>query len=421
MKFKFKDKALHSFLYLISGNGITQLIPLFVTPLLARLYSPENYGLVAYYYSLLIIITACAPITGAYGIFSSRSMLEVRQTIWANLFFAGGFSILVLIVFFTYDIISGFSLRDSKLGMWYYSLPLAVFVNLAMQIFLYWLNRKGEFKKMTFLKVLTAAVTAAFQIFFAYTIGRNYGLIAGFFVGLMVAFIPLLYLVIKHKNLSISHPMISTFPGVLKENRNFLRYGYPSNLINVVINQMPALYFKTFFAPGELGFLNMAKRLIEVPLGAVSGALNEVYKNLLTVKFQKREDLYRYMKTSFHRFLLVSLPVFIALYFFIDPLINIYLGNKWMPSVEYSRYFIVFIFFQFMSSPFSFVFILKKKLQHSLIINLLLLLGISMSFGISYFYDFSPRMTLASFVVVYSLFYLLTLFVSFRLSKVQIA
>ena len=97
------------------------------------------------------------------------------------------------------------------------------------------------------------------------------------------------------------------------------------------------------------------------------------------------------MKVSFLRFLLISAPIFIILFLQWKPIINIYLGPRWSQSVEYSRYYIIFIFFQFLSSPFSFIFILKKKLQTSLLINLLLLISITISFAISYFAGFSPQ------------------------------
>jgi O-antigen/teichoic acid export membrane protein len=56
-RFKGRSEYTKNILTLITGTGVAQLIPVAVSPIITRLYSPEDFGLIALYQSLVAIIS----------------------------------------------------------------------------------------------------------------------------------------------------------------------------------------------------------------------------------------------------------------------------------------------------------------------------------------------------------------------------
>ena len=59
-----KSEFSRNVMTLLTGSVIAQFIPLLLTPILSRLFSPEEFGLFAFYISIITLFSAIA--TGRY-------------------------------------------------------------------------------------------------------------------------------------------------------------------------------------------------------------------------------------------------------------------------------------------------------------------------------------------------------------------
>ena len=58
------NNFLRSILVLMTGTAMSQLIPIIASPLLTRIFSPENFGSFAFYLSIITIVSTV--VTGKY-------------------------------------------------------------------------------------------------------------------------------------------------------------------------------------------------------------------------------------------------------------------------------------------------------------------------------------------------------------------
>ena len=51
---KYQSKFFKNFLILFKGSFLAQLIPLFFSPIIARIYTPEQFGILALFVSIVL-------------------------------------------------------------------------------------------------------------------------------------------------------------------------------------------------------------------------------------------------------------------------------------------------------------------------------------------------------------------------------
>ena len=114
---------------LFSGTAIAQAIPIAVSPILTRLYSPDDFGLLAIYSACIMVLSVIATAR-----FELAIALPDKVTDAANLFILTlkvctliSLLLLIPIVLFADDIAS--SLGHEKLTPWLYLLPLSIIEN----------------------------------------------------------------------------------------------------------------------------------------------------------------------------------------------------------------------------------------------------------------------------------------------------
>ena len=130
------------------GSGASHLIPLIFTPILTRLYSPSDYGVFAFFLSLLSVASIIS--TGRYhlAILLPKEQDEADTLKSISLILSFTFSILLFLVIYICSHISYFDeifIRSKNL---IFLLPLGALFFSFFDITNYVLNREKEYNKM---------------------------------------------------------------------------------------------------------------------------------------------------------------------------------------------------------------------------------------------------------------------------------
>lgn len=80
IKFKPKSEFSRNVLTLMTGTTITQAIPIAISPILTRIYTPEDFGIFALYMSVVSIVSVVA--TGCYEL---AIMLPKKDEVWCQI------------------------------------------------------------------------------------------------------------------------------------------------------------------------------------------------------------------------------------------------------------------------------------------------------------------------------------------------
>ena len=102
MKFNFKTllsngEFTRNVITLVKGTTIAQAIPILISPILTRIYSPSEFGILAIYISLLSILSVIS--TGKYelAIMLPDDEEEAIQLIWLSFFMSVISSVIIFL------------------------------------------------------------------------------------------------------------------------------------------------------------------------------------------------------------------------------------------------------------------------------------------------------------------------------------
>ncbi|NJL24166.1 MAG: oligosaccharide flippase family protein [Calothrix sp. SM1_5_4] len=142
---------------------------------------------------------------------------------------------------------------------------------------------------------------------------------------------------------------------LLKKYRDFpLKNGF-SSLLQTLTAQVPPILFSAFYSINDLGYYNLAQRIIDTPNTVVASSLGTVYYRRL-LNASKGEMLRIYLRTIRWMALLLLIPVGIVLAFSGDFLRFIF-GPEWQDAHIYLLLLTPLMFFRliYLSGQFSFM------------------------------------------------------------------
>ena len=141
-KLKPKSEFNKNVITLMTGTTIAQAIPIAISPILTRLYTPQDFGVFAFFLAITAIFGSIANARYELAI-----MLPKKDEDAINIFALGfiistiiSFLILVLVVLFNEYFVK--LLGKKEIGIWFYFLPITVFLSGLWNNLNYFNNRK---------------------------------------------------------------------------------------------------------------------------------------------------------------------------------------------------------------------------------------------------------------------------------------
>lgn len=396
-------------LTLMTGTTIGQIIPVLLSPIITRLYSPEDYGMFAVFLSITAILSVIS--TGRFEfaiVVTDNDEKALNLTALSILisFLLSVFSFL-LILFFNGQITIWLS--QPSLSHYLYFVPLALFLNGIYQTLAQLLNREKEYKTLSAGKILQPVSSGITQVSFGYfNVGS--GLIFGNLIGIFVASLTLLtkaFLKFKNKLFSFT---ASDLKQTATEYKDLPKFSVLGSLLNSLSFNIVSVVLTSLFSSTVVGFYALIFRVLSSPANMIGTAVGQVYLEQASSEKRKNgNSLTTFIYTS-KRLFIIGIPIFILLFLFIEDIFGIVFGEQWKPAGEYARILLPLFFVRFISTTLSGTLNVYEKWRTSLIIHLSLLSATIFTFLVSYFYHFSFSQYLyfyaALMCVLYIIFYI---------------
>ena len=337
----------------MTGTTIAQAIPIAISPILTRLYSPEDFGVFALYMSVASIFSVI--VTGRY---ESAIMLPKKESDAINLVVLSiiitcCISFIVFIIICNFNIEITNMLGNQELSNWLYFVPLTIFLTGLYQSFNNWNNRKRQYHKISVSRVVQSSSSATTNIGIGYGGFGSGGLILSSIVGQIFG---TLYLVKKSFDrqdfLSVHLNKIKII-ALAKKYKNFPLFNTQHALINIVFSQMPILFISKFFDSAILGFYSLSLRVVQTPISVLGNAMGVVlYEKIAKL----RNTNQKYMK-QVYRFLKVQIIFATILFsgvFILSNYMDQIFGSNWAEVGFYIKLLIPWLFMVFIISPLAF-------------------------------------------------------------------
>ncbi|MGI6555348.1 MAG: lipopolysaccharide biosynthesis protein [Bacillota bacterium] len=362
-------------LTLMTGTTFSQALLVLVAPILTRIYSPENFGVYALYTSILSIIAVMSCLRYEHAIVLPEKEKDAANILFISLVICFCMTIITLLIILFFGKTIADILGSPELAHWLWLMPISLLAVGLFQILNYWSTRRKQFKRLAVRQITrsTATVISQLGIGIYFPPVNAGGLIGGDLLGQVVATSRLAWQIKKEEGRQILNSIQwNTCKQLLSIYKKFPLYSSWASLINTLSAMLPALLLGYFFTPPIVGYFALAHRVLAMPMGIVGSSLGQVFFPEAAIK-HRQGNLSEITFKIFEQ--LVSLcMVPIGLLTIISPeLFGIIFGSNWVIAGEYVRWLSLWIFFQFISSPLSTVYIVLEKQQGLLVFNIFLL------------------------------------------------
>lgn len=343
---------------LLSGTVLSQLLAIATTPIISRLYTPEQMGLYTLFTSVAAMFVAIAGLRYDLAIVLPKSHGNARLLRNTVTVIIAVFSVIVTILLIPFGRLVANWLGNPTLAPWLVFVGIAVFTLAQVNSFSYWFTRTLEYKAISINKVEMSGSIAALQIFLSLVhLGGVAGLIVGHIGGQTIAAGTLMY---KGRRMAAgeSEPTVSRRQLLGRYKKMPLING-PNALVDAVRLNGIMMMVGAFYSASSVGQFGQAWRLMQAPVSLVTGAVSQVfYQKFATIKPGQMTGL---VKTSVKFSLMFAiLPFFILL--FISPwLFPWFLGTQWEESGMIAQALVPWLFLNVATSPISTMFLAADR------------------------------------------------------------
>jgi O-antigen/teichoic acid export membrane protein len=399
---------------LMTGTGLAQLIPLAATPILSRLYPPEQFGVLALFVSVVSSLSVLA--TGRYEFAITLPRKDVDATNIAALSITINF--IVSVALFAFACILGKpiskALGNESMAIWLYLVPVAVFLNGIYSNLKYWSNRHKLYFLMAHRQVLQSGGTSAVQFGLGLLRAGAGGLVIGSVAGQALATGMMASMVRRHCPQFWRGIDRRKMLALAKRYRSCPQYLVPAHTLGAVSVQLPTIFINAAFGLAASGFFMLAERVIGMPLALVSGSIGDVFRQEINEAFLAGKRCRKIFISTFKKLVAVATPPFLVLLFFAPSLFSLVFGTKWRVAGEYAQLMCPMFYLRFISNPLSLVAIIAQKNRFEFWWQAGMLLFLMIVAATHYLIRLDVKMYIAGFVIIYSVFDLANLFASYR-------
>lgn len=408
-----KSEFSRNVLTLMTGTTIAQAIPIATSPILTRIYTPEDFGVFALYMAIASIISVIA--TGRYemAIMLPKNEKDVKSIVKLIMILLSTMTFIILLIVFFFNKPIADLFENPEISSWLYFLPISIFLAGLYQVYNYLLIREKNFKRLSKNKVIVSTANASTQLIYGFTISNGFGLLFGNIIGYIVS----IYFIIKSKVVNkYFHFKNNSIKEVAKEYQNFPKYDVSSVFVNVVANQLPLLALGKYFGLGVVGFYSLMYKVLMMPISLLSSTVLDVFKQGATEDYNKYGNCKDIYVKTFKSLVLLGIIPFTILGIFAPEIFSFVFGQNWKVAGEFAQIMTPMLFLKFIASPLSYTFYVAGKQKLNLIgqVILLALMIISAYIGVQFNDEY---FTIVVFANSYSFVYIFYLLISFKFSK----
>ncbi len=360
---------IRSITLLVGGTAFAQALMVLVLPILTRLYSPQDFSVLAVYASLLGIISVAACLRLDIAIPMPATDGEAANLLALALGFCLLVSVAVALpILLMPTTIAGW-LHQPSLRAYLWLLPIGVLLAGAYSALQYWATRKKIFGVIAKTRMTQAIGAAGAQLGMGWLGLAPSGLLVGQAISSGAGVVGLGRRILTVDRAALNEVSLPNMRRLFQEYDRFPKYSTFEALANTGGIQLPVIMIAALAIGPEAGFLMLGMRVIQVPMNLIGNAISQVYLAHAPEEYRAgtlgkftANILGGLMKTGVGPLLFAALvaPQAFALIF----------GEKWQRAGVLVAWMTPWFIAQLMSSPVSMVMHVRNRQRAMMLLTL---------------------------------------------------
>jgi O-antigen/teichoic acid export membrane protein len=339
---------------LATGTGVSQAIALLATPLLTRLYTPDEFGVLAVFAAVAGLIAVVAALRYEMAIPLARRTLAAVQTAGLAMVSVTVTTVVVATVGYLVgpQILAG--TRLGTLTPYLALLPVAVFLAGAYEIFTYWAVRARAYEAIAISRLQQSTVTIAAQAAAGPVGFGAAGLIGGQIGGQLAGLVGLALRSRAAFPLAFGRVTRRGMAWSARRYRRFALYDTWASLLNAAGAHVPAVLFAALSGVRLAGFYLLALRLLSAPSVLVGKSVSQVMFPV-AVRQRGTKDLANLVLRTQQGLSILAFPPFLVFAALAPAMFGWLFGAEWAEAGRIAAWTALWVALQFVYSPLSVV------------------------------------------------------------------
>jgi O-antigen/teichoic acid export membrane protein len=347
-----------------SGTVLAQILPFLFYPIIARVFTPAEFGLLATLTAIFTIMSNFASGRYELGILVAKTKQDAVNLIGLTIllsFVVLTFLYIVLQLFFA-DILSE-TLHEPQLKKWLFICPLSAFALIVYNTYNEWCVRNGYFKKLAINKITNASAITLSKLFLGLVKIFSQGLVIGDLVGRIISAGACVFRALQKDALAFKEISIAQIKKVAKEFNEFPKYIMPGRFLNEIGKQLPILFLGFYFNSVEVGYFSMTLLVVYGPVSMISFAVRDLFRQRANVEFINTGSCRTFYVKMFKILSIVAIFGTIILIVLLPSIFSIFVGKQWNTAAYYAQIMTIPALLSLVSIPLFDVVIIANKLK----------------------------------------------------------
>lgn len=397
------------------GSGAAKAIALLVVPLLTRIYTPQDYGVLSVFTSLIFLLVPFLTFRYVMAIpLPRRDGLAMNLLALSCLLMVITTSLITLILaLFGEVLLAPFSMQ--ALVPWWWLLGLGLLGTAGYETATLWASRRRAYKPIARSQITQSIGGALAKLGLGLAGLTSVGLLVGQVVTQSAgtgSLVRRFYADLQENWRYVSWTRIRQAASLY---RRFPTWRMPSQVLLAFSIQAPVLLTALIYDAGTTGQLGLAIMAISLPMALIGDNMSKAYYAEMSAIGRKHPDKIHQVTWSVIRTLTaLSIAPVAVLALFGEPLFTLVFGEQWGAAGRYAAILSLFLLSQFATSPVVRVFSVMGRERVFLFINVQRVLFILLAFAPGWLLDWTIESTLWAYSILLTVHRVLTVVFVFR-------
>lgn len=378
-------------LTLLVGAGLARIVGLISIPVLARIYSPEDYGVLALYTSFVAILAPIMTLRYVQAI-----PLPKNDVIAFNLFalcfkLITFFSIVAAIVLtlFGETVLAWFDME--ALMPWRWLIVLGAAGSALYELFSLWATRKRQYKTISKTQFTQSLIGNIAKIGLGLLTFKPSGMIVGQFLSQSAGITSFVKDAKKDFKAYLPKVQHSKEKLVAKYYQDFVWFRLPSQFLMVLSLQAPILMAAYLYDGDTVGQLSFTMMALTLPVSLIGMAMSKAYyAEIAKIGKNNRKKIKKITIDIQKKLFLVAIPISLFVFFLSEWIFIFVFGEKWQTAGVFASVLSPFLLLRFTSTPLDQVFNVLGSQVIYLVINVLRVVGFAVVFWVCFTKSIEP-------------------------------
>jgi O-antigen/teichoic acid export membrane protein len=323
-----KNKVVKDFSILFSGSVIAQIITLSISPIVSRIYTPEEFGILAVVVAMATFVSGIMTANYEKAIVIAEEDSDALHMFIFVVILTISFTIItsIAVIFFPNQINYAFNIHTSPKSV--YFIPLIILFSGFEKGLNNWFTRYGKFKKIS-ASTITRAGANTSKIALGFTIIKQYGLIISQIIAQIAQILILLHPFINKEKLNLKKLQKKRANYLIKKYKDFLRYTTPQSIGDMLYDKGLVFAFSAFYGTAALGLFNFGQSKMKKPVMLIRQNMSRIYFQRISKLNREGKSILKFSLKIYGTMILLILPVVLIFILWGPEIFSFIFGENW--------------------------------------------------------------------------------------------